>query len=713
MKRQTPSRQVLAFSMLMSMTALVVLAARARTLNLLLAALAGIFLAHLQVSQGNPFRRNMAFPRVAVLAVFAVLVPMFGPLLVSGGVLAIFSILRLLDGSWFRTPRASFLLCLVMLLLGLQLRQDALVAVWILLFITGATGFLAGAERELMKIGEGGPVPLSSRHVRHYFLRSIRLLLVALPLFFLIPRFGFHLYLFHGSGIPAFNGRGISLDSLEDIRQSNDVVMRVFVSAPVNEYYRARSFNIYSPRSQRWYSMPNRHRRLQGGEEGVEIPDLRNVSKHSGEIELEQEYILSPALAGSFFGIHRVRWTDFSQGGYDFDDLDNLTPLSMRVGSLRYKVKSQIRVGYPPGLDKVRPPPDGPAVLAYLQVPRQLWRLKALAHRVAGELETSLERALAIENHLRTEYEYSLLLSDAYSRLGDVDPIEGFLFKVKKGHCELFASAMVLMLRSVGVAARLTEGFGPGEYQPDGDYFVLRGRNAHAWVEAYFPGFGWFRFDPTGFRDADTEGGSGWLAPLRRTMERVNFIFDTWVSGYSQEGLRGMVIRALEISADMAEALAANAPRGYLARVAYWTGVSFVINFAFLSIWLLLFDRHRISGLALESTIARKILAQNPRLRRLVGFADDDFYQFFLTRLTRLGVHRPPGRTPRQFACEEVRTQRPELEELAAELADYHDRLVYAPAPDASVLTRQAWQVLARFNPGDLKSGGKAADSNE
>lgn len=696
MKRRTPSRSVLVFSFLMCFSSLAVLAARTRTFNLLFAAVAGLALAHLQVGLGHPFHRDLALARAAVLAIFAVLVPLFGPLLVAGGILTIFAILRLLDGGWFRTPRASFFLCLVILLLGLQLRQDVLVAGWLLLFLAASAGFLSGAERELVRSPQtaAAATPRPGRFFRAQLASALRLCLLALPIFLLIPRVGLHLYLFHGQGIPAFSGRGISLDSLEDLRQSNDVLMRVFVSPPRSDYYRARSFNIYSPRSRRWYSMPNRHWRLERDGDGVPIPDRRALARDSGEVELEQEYLLSPALAGSFFAVHRAEWTNYGQGACSYDDLDNLQSLGGRVGSLRYKVRSRVHAGYPPGLDQVLPPPEGQAVLAYLQVPRTLWRLRALAGRVAGDLPTSLERALAIENYLRTEYQYTLLLSDAYHRI-DGDPIEHFLFEARKGHCELFASAMVLMLRSVGVAARLTEGFAPGEYQPDGDYYVVRGRNAHAWVEAYFPGFGWFRFDPTGFQDAAPEGGSGWLAPLRRGLERVNFFFDTWISGYSQEGLRQVFQRAMVAGADLAEALAAGAPGGYLARVAYWTGVSFVMNFSLALLWLVLFDRRRLGGELLELPLAGRVLAASPRLRRLTGFRDEDFYLFFQERLAHRGLRRSPGRTPLSFAEREVREGQPELHKLARALAQAHDRVVYADDPRREEWIRDAWSRLA------------------
>ena len=76
------------------------------------------------------------------------------------------------------------------------------------------------------------------------------------------------------------------------------------------------------------------------------------------------------------------------------------------------------------------------------------------------------------------------------------DPIGDFLFRYRSGHCEYFATAMVLMLRSQGIPARFVTGFLGGENNRLG-YYIVRQSNAHAWVEAYLPDSGWTVFDPT------------------------------------------------------------------------------------------------------------------------------------------------------------------------------------------------------------------------
>ena len=126
-----------------------------------------------------------------------------------------------------------------------------------------------------------------------------------------------------------------------------------------------------------------------------------------------------------------------------------------------------------------------------------------LARNFAAGATGDLARARAIERHLRSDYGYTLQLPDREV----ADPLANFLFARRKGHCEYFASAMAVMLRSLGIPARLATGFQSGVYNPVSDLWLVRASDAHSWVEAWIPGYGWTTFDPT---PADPNaGGSG------------------------------------------------------------------------------------------------------------------------------------------------------------------------------------------------------------
>jgi transglutaminase-like putative cysteine protease len=106
------------------------------------------------------------------------------------------------------------------------------------------------------------------------------------------------------------------------------------------------------------------------------------------------------------------------------------------------------------------------------------------------------DEATAIQNYLRDPQNYTYTLTPPATPPG-MDPLYFFLFKSHKGYCEFFASAMGDMLRSIGIPTRLVNGFGPGSFDSTTNSFVVRGEDAHTWVESYFPNYGWIPFEPT------------------------------------------------------------------------------------------------------------------------------------------------------------------------------------------------------------------------
>src|SRR5207253_10090827 len=126
-----------------------------------------------------------------------------------------------------------------------------------------------------------------------------------------------------------------------------------------------------------------------------------------------------------------------------------------------------------------------------LAVPRGLDpRVTQLAEQLTAKLDPA-DAADRVESWLRTNLRYTRQLAD-----GGDDPVADFLFRRREGHCELFASAMVLMLRAAGIPARAVSGYYGGKWSTGG-YHVVRGGDAHAWVEVFFPRVGFVPFDPT------------------------------------------------------------------------------------------------------------------------------------------------------------------------------------------------------------------------
>lgn len=136
-----------------------------------------------------------------------------------------------------------------------------------------------------------------------------------------------------------------------------------------------------------------------------------------------------------------------------------------------------------------------PATLSrYLQLPDDLpMRVRDLALSLTVDQPTAYDKAAVLEAYLR-QFPYSV---DVPGPPSGRDAVDYFLFDLKVGFCDYFASAMVVMARSVGLPARLVMGYSSGIYDYSQEYFVVRAMNAHAWAEVYFPGIGWVEFEPT------------------------------------------------------------------------------------------------------------------------------------------------------------------------------------------------------------------------
>jgi len=128
--------------------------------------------------------------------------------------------------------------------------------------------------------------------------------------------------------------------------------------------------------------------------------------------------------------------------------------------------------------------------------------VQARIHNLAVDIVTKAgatnpyDKATAIQNYLRDSTNYKYKLDPAPIPTGR-DRLAYFLFNSKEGYCEFFASAMGDMLRSLGIPTRLVNGFGPGSFDGATQTYIVRGEDAHTWVESYFPGYGWIPFEPT------------------------------------------------------------------------------------------------------------------------------------------------------------------------------------------------------------------------
>jgi len=147
----------------------------------------------------------------------------------------------------------------------------------------------------------------------------------------------------------------------------------------------------------------------------------------------------------------------------------------------------------------------------YLPLPETVpERVLTLARDLTATAPTPYDRALAIERYLRT-FPYTL---DVPPPPPGRDVADYFLFDLRRGYCDEYATAMVVLARAAGLPARLVVGYTSGTYDAENARWVVIGANAHAWAEVYFPPYGWIEFEPTAsrppFERPETLGPGEW-----------------------------------------------------------------------------------------------------------------------------------------------------------------------------------------------------------
>lgn len=217
---------------------------------------------------------------------------------------------------------------------------------------------------------------------------------------------------------------------------------------------------------------------------------------------ITQEIYLEPIGSEVLFVAPRLLGVTVSGGPVLADALDAVTS-PVPQARFRYRVLSE--------LDLPVRRPTGPGRLLseeerarYLQLPLVSARVRELAREVTRLSPDQWASALRLTHHLQTTLRYSLELK----RGPGVEPLEDFLFVTRSGNCEYFATGLAVLLRSLGIPARVVNGFQRGEWNPYGGYFTVRQRDAHSWVEAWIPDRGWVTLDPSPRAEFDSAWAS-------------------------------------------------------------------------------------------------------------------------------------------------------------------------------------------------------------
>jgi protein-glutamine gamma-glutamyltransferase len=286
----------------------------------------------------------------------------------------------------------------------------------------------------------------------------------------------------------------------------------------------------------------------------------------------------------------------------------------------------------------------------YLRLPDKIDpRIADLAQKVSALATNNYDRAFAMQLYLRNNFGYSL----DPPAIQPSDPVGSFLFNSKTGYCEYFAAAMALMARTQGIPSRVVNGFQTGSFNQLGGDFVVRARDAHSWVEIYFPNYGWIPFDPTP-ADPNPAMGGGWGA-MDDYIDAANLFWGEWVIDYDFGHQIELARTVEQESRQFHESFQQRTQR--LERQS--------IRLAFtVEGWLM---SHKVLVLLIMVAILAALIAEGKtvsmaELRFLWAwrFHHGDLalgpreaaltYQRFLNILRKKGYRKTPSQTPREFA---------------------------------------------------------------
>ena len=487
-------------------------------------------------------KRRAALPSTAFRALVALL--SFGGVLITyetisgvgpgSALLAMMASLKILET---RKLRDQFVLLFIAIFLVMSalLREQYL---WSLPYMFGALLFIMTAWLRL----SAGP-----RHAASTSLRtSARLLAYAAPLamvmWVLFPRISSPFW-----SVPIDTSSGttglsdtMSPGDISSLSRSNEVAFRVRFDGPVpppaERYWRAMVLHRFNGRT--WT----------GSDPNIGLAPERQL-KVFGE-PYRYQVTLEPT---------RQQWLPALDIPYDWDlpdthmgrmqELSRVQPVDQRIA---FKVES-----YP----NYETEPDASPYSRrwYLGLPNgSNPQAVELAERMRAAADSDAEYIAAVLEKFNREDFFYTLSPPALGR----NPVDQFLFETQQGFCEHYASAFTVLMRAVGIPARVVVGFQGGELNPVGEYMIVRQSDAHAWAEVWFPGQGWRRVDPTaavaperielGIADSIFDGigvswglsaPAEWVHRLTLTWDAVNARWNDWVLGYGPDKQRSFLER--------------------------------------------------------------------------------------------------------------------------------------------------------------------------
>lgn len=486
----------------------------------------------------------------------------------------------------------------------------------------------------------------------------VAVIVFAAPIFFLLPRVGGAGFGAGENGVRGMTGfsDSVRLGELGRILESDETVMRVKVDvAPGTSAtgFRWRGVALDQFDNKTWKQSRKRKQSFFRADRDLFLVGPRMTRPKP----VLQTIYLEPMDTSVLFSLaHPV----MVQGNFlevRKDEDDGLSATRSGNERINYSVQSDLGEPSPERLQGDDTAYSADDVSRFLQLPDSLDpRISTLAAQVVAKNTNRYDKARAIESFLQNNFGYTL-----EQKSSGEQPVADFLFNVREGHCEYFSSAMVLMLRTQGIAARVVNGFQQGDFNETAGVYVVKQKDAHSWVEVYFPRDRvWIAFDPTPFAGrADYSMSGGLFGSVSRYLDALETFWIQYFVAFDNHEQRSLFRSIRDGFNDLQNSISIHAEdlqarvsewwskirgdRGIEARlsaikygIAYIAGIIVAI---FATTWI-------YRRLDLKDLVKRVLMWF--RRRNSPGIVE--FYDRMTAILSRRGLVRDPSQTPLEFA---------------------------------------------------------------
>ena len=599
--------------------------------------------------------------------------PMYAALIATVHFLIFVLIVRLYSATRDRDALFLAMLCFAAILASAVLTVDTTFLLLFFVFLLFGVATFAGLE--LRRGAAGTLIATPPGAVEHdqklnralgFAALAVALgaIIIGAVLFFFFPRIrGGYLggANFNPQLISGFSDE-VELGQIGEIKKSDSLVMRVQTGQLIAySDLRWRGIALTNFDGRKWSAGERTAETLTANSDGwIRVPGPEPGSE-ANTTTIRYSVLLEPvatdaifapsnaiALRGNFGGESTAQSNRARRPFVFWDYTGSLSNPAHNFSAMRYTGMSRLPNWNKEALRKASTDYPRQITDTYLQLPNLDPRIAELARSLTANLDNPYDKAVALENHLRTHYAYSLNLT---GKPGD-SPLSHFLFETKAGHCEYFASALAVMLRTLGIPSREVNGFLPGEFNDIGGDYIVRESEAHSWVEAYFPGNGWVTLDPT---PAGPAPQAGMFSRLALIVDWIQLNWNEWIISY--DFAHQMVLaqnlqrNSRNWNTSLRDWFNRKQDRGRIA-IRNWQirhGI-FAMSIPFVLVALLLGFRYGLFRKALRALNLNIKLRGKPSLKESPALASR-LYVELLHLLERRGIERGASQTPFEFAA--------------------------------------------------------------